>query len=250
MAIDSAEVSGAEYGGYNTGVIGLTPGIELPTISAFRLLGLHKAGIKRYGIMAALINSNGEMLLVEHAESDKRSLGELGPLGETSLMTTHRDEKGALKCLDIEPTANTLLRGIKEELGITVQADALSVSRGYEFFDTRWPVGKSYPGHIGAIRCPITFVKDEVADQILLQPPNSEIIGRSFMPIDALKDDVRTDAYEETRRYRPGMVQWLHNVIMVNRAATYEGAKREPLRSSPWVINGNAQDAVFDRMLS
>lgn len=171
-------------------------GIELPTLSPNELEGLYREGWDRVGVVAAVLDSSFNILLLEHKKSEKTDDGMLGALGETALIFP--EEVG----WRIENPVTTLLRGIEEEAGVRLTSESLRVAETSNCFTLGWPVGvKSLHESAFAI-CPLVIVDDAVKDELLSGPPTEEISSKYFVPFE--EAELLPDA-----AFRPGMREWL-----------------------------------------
>lgn len=174
------------------------PDVSLPVLDGEVLSHLREAGWSRVGLMVAVVDSDGAVMMLQHNLRDKNSHGALGPLGETS------QESGPI----IEQPLQTLYRGVQEELGIQQPADLQMwmFDKG-GWVVNQWPRGDGYSGEYAcAISFPI-FVTDSVRARLLSIPHGTEEIGGlyDFMSpeeIQAMDED----------RLRPGVKPWLRQL--------------------------------------
>ena len=190
----------------------------LPQLDFETLHQLGEAGWSRVGLMVAFVDSEGQVMLMEHNGRDKNGHGALGPLGETS------KSAGPV----IEQPLETLYRGIQEELGLERPSElGLWMYREAGWTINRWPRGINYPGQYAcAISFPI-FVPDAVKTQLLEMPRGTEEIGGigffAASEIDAMDDQC----------LRPGVRQWLSQLDAEGLLDPSRFGRLEPLDFSP-----------------
>jgi hypothetical protein len=172
----------------------------LPLLDDRLVEELRGSGWSKLGIMVAVIDSDGRILMLRHRVSDKSSEGMLGPLGETTKSTPKEDGFPLL----IEQPLETLYRGLIEETAVEDPTSLelyIHKSGGWEV--NQWPRGIQYPDEFNcAISFPV-FVTDEVKDRILaIQSRTEEIDGATFVyPHEIMGDNLEA--------YRPGVQSWL-----------------------------------------
>ena len=167
---------------------------RLPILTLETVTELAASGWSRVGLMTAFIDPQDRILLLRHHGRAKNEAGVFGPLGETS------QHAGP----DIEQPAETLYRGIIEELGIERPEQlSLKIRRAGGWVINAWPRGNKFPGEVS---CAISFpvFMDKGTTELITSLPhgNEEIDGVTMMaPEDIL-------AMEE-RCLRPGVKNWL-----------------------------------------
>ena len=169
----------------------------LPQLTSEVLNELREAGWSRVGLMIALVDSDGDILMLNHNARDKNSHGALGPLGETS------QEAGPV----IEQPFETLYRGIQEELGIQHPGELdLWMYPHAGWVINHWPRGNDYPNEFAcAISFPI-FVSDAAKEYLLAIPHGTEEIhGLQFI-------DSATISSMGEDKLRPGVKNWLRQL--------------------------------------
>ena len=206
-------------------------GMELvPTLTDAELRQLHAEGIQRVGIVALLVDSERQrMLLLEHTQSEKSQAGMWGALGETALVATQGDG------WKIEAPMDTLARGLQEELKVPASTGQLWVPRRLPFFSLEWPVGVNSTDTAFAI-CPVVVVSDELAAAIGNAEATEEVSTNTFTPID------QASAYD----MRPGMERWLpHAIDAIDKNA---GSGLVVVHLPVDELQGQTQDAILDNM--
>lgn len=211
----------------------------LPTPDGRELDRMQREGLFRYGIIGVILNRNHELLLLEHCESDKTDGGMWGPMGETSLI--HVPITGEVS---VEPTANTLYRGMQEELLVDATQYQIQAPSNMPYFDTTWPVGKKYPGQIGAARCPIVVIDEALEEAILQAPASDEISDKQFMGLDNAIDFAYDAARNEPELIRPGALEWLLRASDMLPKASF--IRTSPVHVEPWpAASLPTQDIIF-----
>lgn len=171
----------------------------LPSLDHTTLIDLQEKGWATVGLMAALINTDGNILMLRHNGRDKNDHGALGPLGETS------KQSGPV----IEQPLETLLRGLGEELGVEEPAD-LNLwmrSRG-GWVVNQWPRGKNYPDQFAcALSFPVFMTDDTVAHLLSVPHANEETSGLEFMAPSTILD-------MDESELRPGVKPWLRQLMV------------------------------------
>ncbi|MCA9329403.1 hypothetical protein KDA11_02070, partial [Candidatus Saccharibacteria bacterium] len=108
----------------------------LPELNKDVLNKLAVYGWQQVGIMVAIIDSAGGMLMLNHRVSAKCPRNILGPLGETTQQTKQ----------SIEQPAATLLRGFKEELDLTPNHNSMYIPTANGWHINAWPSHKKIAG--------------------------------------------------------------------------------------------------------
>lgn len=181
--------------------------------------------------MAMVLNSVGDLPLLEHRASAKVEAGMWGALGETSHVIN------TAASWQIEPTGTTLLRGMKEELNIDVDQKDLRVPARQSVFGCEWPVGTQYPGQLSNALCPIVEVSPSLERAILRSRPSSEIMQATFTSLDTVNPFLR-----------PGMINWLKQVRLI--AIRNEGSPLNSFAQPDWIHSNhpNVIDAILGGM--
>lgn len=171
------------------------PELSLPALTPETLDSLREAGWSRVGLMVAIVDTDGNVLMLNHNGRDKNCQDDLGPLGETS------QQAGPV----IEQPLETLFRGIQEELSVQQPAglEMWMHERG-GWVVNPWPRGDGFPGEYAcAISFPV-FVSDKTRDYLLSIPHGTEEINgiRGFLKPSEILDLDDTSL-------RPGVKAWL-----------------------------------------
>ena len=110
---------------------------------------IERSGVARLGIVAAILDHQQRLLVLEHKRSNKSPAGSVGPLGETAQM----GHNGSI--MVVETTAHTLSRGMREELrsrrapGITASRQASGgVAAMTSLAGWDWLCGRNRTGHL------------------------------------------------------------------------------------------------------
>lgn len=211
----------------------------MPTPDGRELERMQLEGLFRYGIIGVILNRNHELLLLEHCESDKTEGGMWGPLGETSLIHAYGDGS-----VTVEPTINTLYRGMHEELLVDATQYEIHAPSNMAYFDTTWPVGKQYPGQTGAARSPIVVVDGALEEAIIQGPPSKEISDKQFMALDDAIDFAYDATINEPALVRPGALDWLLRVSDALPKVSF--ARTSLVNPEPWpAASLPTQDVIF-----
>lgn len=197
--------------------------VALPTPSSTELARRFAQGQKRHGILGVFVTVEGHgrdvnIVLFEHKASDKAPHASLGVMGETSKV--YRPTDGHI---EIEPSGATLLRGIREEVGLSVPASELRLPLLLPFYNTLWPVGKNYPGKFGGALCPLIVLSSDVAQSFVEAPATEEISARRLVPLAEAHRQARLAEAEGSEIFRPGMVKFLsETTAMLNLTSLNE----------------------------
>ncbi len=206
----------------------------VPALSDRELKALFRDGWSRVGVVALILDEDGNALLLEHTASDKTTDGMWGSLGETSLARYHGDE------WELEPPMNTLLRGISEELGLNVPVSELRRPSKVPFFTMAWPVGVDNPTEQAFAICPIVVVSNQLRQQITEAPLSEEITSATFVPL--------RDVVQNKFNLRPGASLWAEraaDVVIANSNCYLE--KIEP-PAAFIEASYRVQDAILPEM--
>lgn len=172
-------------------------GAFLPDLSRDTLAELAQYGWQRIGIMVAIVDTDGRILMQNHNGRDKNTHSALGPLGETSSQSHPY----------IEQPLWTLYRGIIEELGVD-NPDELGLLMHAQggWTVNQWPRGMKYPGEFAcALSIPVFL--DDYGKRTLTRAftKTQEVNDYSFMhPADILQTD--------DLLLRPGVKPWLQQI--------------------------------------
>lgn len=203
---------------------------RLPEPNEQDLRDMHQSGYLRYGVAAMLLDKANRMLLLEHSASDKVESGMWGTLCETSQAFRVAGQ------WHIEPPAHTLLRGIHEETGASIDPSQLYLPSAGAYFETTWPVGTQYGNGLSHAVSPIVFMSAEAVETIMDAPlPPDEITTKRLVHLESVSD----------YRLRPGMLKWLGEAQLALAQASTTAA---PLENSTWVHPVNVQDARLSEM--
>lgn len=203
---------------------------SLPTLTTEHLRYLQAAGWSRIGILAAVINSKRQILMLEHAISGKNLEGALGPLAETTRVWNHA--KGVWH---IEQPLTTLRRSFQEELGVPdPQRLGLRARRVGAWTLSFWPSGNGGNESFGFAICPVISVPDESAAQVSGLVNTKEVRGAEFMGLDEIR---------ATGNLRPGTQEWLDRLVV-------SGLLENPEEFSPISFNQPVFSKGMDAELS
>lgn len=171
---------------------------SLPALSPEVLGSLTAAGWQRVGIMAAIVDSAGDVMMLHHRAGEKCPAGALGPLGETSQQNDST----------IEQPSATLLRGLQEEIGLTVAPSELFIPSRRGWHINAWPHGHNNPNEFSAAISFPVFINDSLRRAITSNTSSStEISGRrSFMSPDAVLG-------QPDDKLRLGVRSWLNGLL-------------------------------------
>lgn len=212
--------------------------VSLWTPTLAELHDLHRAQFHRTGIIAALINPEGKILMLEHEETQKTKAGMWAPLGETAKVVANPQSDA-----HIEPSIVTVLRGIREEIGLELQASELRTS-AQPGFQTIWPVGmfegKPHDGHTHAYT-PVLHVSESVANRLVQEmQPNEEVAAAQWVSF----EQVATRAL-----CRPGLQYWARTVLQ--RIAQPDYRITHTVAAAQWRVgNAPTQDAILEHIFS
>lgn len=177
-------------------------GVSLPGLNRETLDELGRLGWARVGLMVAVIDPSGGIMMLEHNRRAKNAADTLGPLGETS------QEAGPV----IEQPVGTLFRGFREELVVKRPEDLeLWIRSEAGWVINQWPRGDAHPGEFAcAISFPI-FISDSVRAYLESIPRGTEEIKRlyGFMPAESIQA-------QPDERLRPGVKDWLGQLAAAN----------------------------------
>jgi hypothetical protein len=172
----------------------------LPEPSVDDVRALRAAGWARMGIVTAIIDKSGRIMMLEHEESDKTPQGALGPLAETAQYA--RTESGIV----IETTSQTLSRAIAEELAIDDPASLdLRAKRVGAWTLNQWPVGVAHGGQWAMAVCPVVHIGRRSKRELLEGFAGAEEIKaiRFMDPHDIVAHSLT----------RPGTREWVRDVM-------------------------------------
>ena len=206
-----------------------------PSLNVENLTSLRAAGFARVGIGAAVFDEQMRLMVLTHKSSPKTFAGQLGILSETTEFA--RDENGVIH---IETTAQTLARGLYEEVGIerpeTLRLGALRLGA---WFMQAWPVGGYYIDQDIIAVSPVIHVdKDQREEMQDVFQETEEISAIQFMTPEALVAE---------RNVRAGTHTWLGHLMTSNLART-SSDERTPITLPGLARLDGAQDVIFDTM--
>lgn len=167
---------------------------DLPTLNPELLSELRAAGWKRVGIMVAILDSVGDILMLSHHARRKNHQDMLGPLGETTQQFGTR----------IEQPLETLYRGIQEELMVGRPEELmLRMPAHNAWVANNWPRGTAHPGEFSyAISFPV-LIDDSIRERVTGNTHSGpEICAGQFMSPECI-------ANTPSAQLRPGVVEWL-----------------------------------------
>jgi hypothetical protein len=163
-----------------------------PRVSVPDLSQLKRTGWARFGIVAAVVDEQQRIMMLEHRPSDKTPAGALGPLAETSQLARTRNG------LQVEHAAETLARGFKEELGTDPTQLQLVAKKVGSWALNSWPVGALYTNQQAFAVCPVVRVGAEQRDRLVGEfTGTDEISAVRFMTTDEIRrqENVRTGTH-------------------------------------------------------
>lgn len=171
---------------------------NLPELSGETLVTLGGLGWKRVGLLVAVIDEVGDVMMLAHNATEKNDAGALGPLSETTKFAGPY----------VEQPLQTLHRGIGEELGVELPAElnlAMLAKGGWTI--NQWPVGKKYPNEFAfGISFPV-FIPRAAQLELLGRPHGTEeAAGIHFMSADTILG-------LNDSELRPGVKGWLQQLI-------------------------------------
>ncbi len=206
----------------------------LPTLEVPDLAAIQRAGWRRVGIVAAVVDPQQRILMLEHKGSDKSLPRALGPLAET---TDVRVEDG--KVTIVESTMQTLARSIDEELGVQDPTTlGLRARRVGAWILHEWPVGIAYPGQSALAVCPIVHIGDNQRDKLLdVFHETDEITDICFKTWDEIV---------ACKSVRPGTHGWLLAVVASGLIEPDSTVRAMPL--SHYTPPDNTTSINFDKM--
>lgn len=138
---------------------------------------MHQNGYYNYGIMTSIADETGDILVVQHPTTPKMPVhGAWGILGETAKVHLSSDGEWLL-----ESTVQTVLRGMVEELDVSVKAEDIWVPRDPQYVMTRFPVVHNCPQQAGVALSHVVRINNELKDEILASPATDEVIAKKFI---------------------------------------------------------------------
>ena len=155
---------------------------SLPAPSMTDLAQLKEGGWSRFGIVAAVTNEKGEVLMLEHVASPKTPEGSLGPLAETAVY-----RRNGQNGWEVETVAETLRRSLQEEMGIE-QPETIGLAtlpRGSWTLDC-WPVGGAFIDSYAFAVCPVVLVPRESESFFRRFVNTPEIRRAAFIPLEEI----------------------------------------------------------------
>ena len=180
--------------------------------------------------MAAILDHQQRLLVLEHKRSNKSPAGSIGPLGETAQM----GHNGSI--MVVETTAHTLSRGMREELGIDAPQELqLRAKRRGAWLLHRWPVGTGFAGKTALAICPVVQLEkgeDEVIKDLYAETEETRRVA--FLPV----NDVFAN-----KQVRPGTHAWLRAVAKSGLMSATHIQRTRLCLPSPTPIT-SAQDII------
>jgi hypothetical protein len=214
--------------------------VALPNYTEAHLLELYEAGMHRYGVMAAFFNTGGQILMLEHEESPKTKAGMWGPLGETSHVK--RDARGNWH---VEPLLLTMLRGLKEEIHVSLEPEDMWLPSDEPSILTTWPLGmidgRMVPGGKTIAQTPIVHVSDEVAEMLVAGSSSDEVRQAAWL---------RPEDVQRLALLRPGVQSWIGRVVQQDRATSKSAFANPELSAWHPGLASVAQDAILHTMFA
>ena len=202
----------------------------LPHHQETDLRNMHADGYMRYGVVAMVLDYQHRLLMLEHAASDKTDAGMWGALGETS----HVYQEG--NNWEVEPVGSTVLRGLREEANVELEAEDFKTPLHGNCIDTAWPIGLRFLDQYAYASVPLLFASPTTVEKIMDAPINNdEIVSKKMVPLEQVLQ------YE----LRPGTVSWL---ALGGAALSIASIETVPLQSQSWTPNDTVQDAVLSKM--
>lgn len=196
----SLVIADAERSSMPTSLVPKRSPAILPAADVRDLRRMRDAGFDRYGVVAAIVDDLGRLLMLSHVGNSKTPDGALGPLAETAKLAINGDD------ISVEATAQTLLRGVREELGIEdTDSIGFRARRAGGWVLNNWPVGTAYANQTALAVCPVLHV-DAAGAQAILDSfqPNDEISGIRFMSPGEIR---------QAPNLRDGTQAWLGDLV-------------------------------------
>lgn len=169
------------------------PALDLATLDQLRHNGWHNIGI-----MVAIVDPDGRVMMQHHARREKNGHGVLGPLGETT------KSMGSA----IEQPAETLYRGFKEETGIMSPQElgiTLHAQDGWRI--NQWPNSDTYRHRFSCAIAFPAFLPPEGYEYLLDQfVPNEETYQLEFLEPGEILD-------MDPEKLRRGVQPWLKQLV-------------------------------------
>ncbi len=158
---------------------------------------LRQEGWYAFGVVAALVNENGEILMNIHKPSPKTQDRAIGPLAETTRI--HAYEFGGTIVAQVESPKQTLLRCLKEEVGLVADGALDPRDLTVVSWDTfAWPSGVGLNRSFAI--CPVIQLTPEQTAQIEQRKHETvEIYESRFLNPQMILD---------TENTRPGTQDW------------------------------------------
>lgn len=207
-------------------------GAQLPELDLEVLDALREKGWYRIGLMVAVVDSYGRVLMQRHNKRDKNGHNVLGPLGETS------QAMGRL----VEQPSETLHRGIVEEIGVISPNElglVMHASDGWVI--NQWPSSDRFSNRFScAISFPV-FLPDSGLEYLLENfVPNEETSSIGFYT----PDEIRAMDDAELRR---GVRPWLDQVEAAGLLDISDGTDLRTIDLHPvFDISATKQDITFN----
>jgi hypothetical protein len=199
---------------------------------------LRQEGYQRLGVVSLILNRNFEVLLLEHAESEKNRAGMWGPLGETALAQPTEEGWTA------ESSMETLARGYKEELGHELPFNEVRYAPDMPYFTFSWPVGINDTTANAFAVCPIIVVDEQLASRIESASKTPEVTSARFAGSELATEDPAFSLVS----LRPGVVAWLLEAGECINSVRDADLKPLPLPVNRFDYSVPSQDAIFSNM--
>lgn len=206
-----------------------------PSLTAEDLPRLRAAGFARVAAGPAIIDEQMRLMMLVHKASSKNLADQLGPLGETAQFARATDGT-----LVIETTAQTLSRGLQEELEITQpQTMRLRALRLGSWFLNAWPVGGEHSEQHTLAVCPVLHIDQAQREELEYTfNETEEISAIEFMTVDAIM------SYGNVRS---GTLAWLDDLVSSGLMNTQDKERVAVTLPAPEQLPG-AQDLILERI--
>lgn len=207
----------------------------LPSLGGKDLYAIKDAGFVMVGVGATFVDDNGRLLMLEHNASPKNSAGQLGTLSETVEYTRAADGT-----IIVETTADTLSRGVYQELGVSQPSELdLKAKRVGAWFLCRWPTGGRLAGQYGFGVCPVVHLGSEQSEELQdTFTGTEEISALRFMTLDEIASQTKV---------RSGTHVWLKDLVASGLLDTKPDELDLLRLPGPGPLD-DAKDIVFDEI--